>query len=359
MSQGKKSGAVIWLRGPLLHNLLRPNILTLAVMTICVLLFWAAGQVFDFPVYLSLQAGIAMFILAISSALISLCIACFVTLAWNRPDRPLAFIFTKLAYDWKITDRFMRGLPICLCIPVLLSVFLSYKRAISQIVPFYADPYALVLDRMIHGTDPWRLLHLIFGFPLATAVIDFVYTLWFLVIFIVLSLVIFVLGNERLRSQYLVASALCWSLIGGLSATLLSSAGPCYYPTFYAGDPYADLFAYLAQAREVYPLWALDTQERLLSAYERGGMVFGEGISALPSMHVAIAVLNGIFLSHINRYACWAAWIFAAAIFIGSVHLGWHYAVDGYVAALLVIIIWFGAGKLTDLFEPREQIRLR
>lgn len=209
---------------------------------------------------------------------------------------------------------------------------------------------------MIHGTDPWRLLHLIFGFPLATAGIDFIYTLWFLVIFIVLSLTIFVLANERLRSQYLVAFILCWSLIGGLSATLLSSVCPCYYSAFYASNPYADLFAYMAHVREIYPLWALDTQERLLNAFERGGMVFGEGISALPSMHVAIAVLNGIFLSQINRYACWAAWIFAAIIFLGSVHLGWHYAVDGYVADLLVIVIWMGAGKLTNLFEPRRQL---
>jgi hypothetical protein len=33
--------------------------------------------------------------------------------------------------------------------------------------------------------------------------------------------------------------------------------------------------------------------------------------------------------------------------FLGSVHLGWHYAVDGYVSAAGVVAIWLFAGWLT------------
>jgi hypothetical protein len=31
---------------------------------------------------------------------------------------------------------------------------------------------------------------------------------------------------------------------------------------------------------------------------------------------------------------------------IGSVHLAWHYAIDGYVGALVAVFGWWAAGKL-------------
>jgi hypothetical protein len=33
---------------------------------------------------------------------------------------------------------------------------------------------------------------------------------------------------------------------------------------------------------------------------------------------------------------------------IGSVHLGWHYALDGYVGAACALVIWFAVGWLLD-----------
>ena len=36
----------------------------------------------------------------------------------------------------------------------------------------------------------------------------------------------------------------------------------------------------------------------------------------------------------------WSLSLFAAAIMIGSVHLAWHYAVDGYLAVLMTWGIW-------------------
>ena len=36
---------------------------------------------------------------------------------------------------------------------------------------------------------------------------------------------------------------------------------------------------------------------------------------------------------------------FALMIFLGSVHLAWHYAADSYIAWALTLALWFGRGK--------------
>jgi len=46
----------------------------------------------------------------------------------------------------------------------------------------------------------------------------------------------------------------------------------------------------------------------------------------------------------------WLGWIFAVylgLIQIGSVILGWHYAVDGYAAIILACLIWYGVRRAT------------
>ena len=44
--------------------------------------------------------------------------------------------------------------------------------------------------------------------------------------------------------------------------------------------------------------------------------------------------------------AGWLVAAYALVIQIGSVHLGWHYAIDGYVGAALALSIWLVAGAL-------------
>ena len=59
--------------------------------------------------------------------------------------------------------------------------------------------------------------------------------------------------------------------------------------------------------------------------------------------------------------------LFATVIQIGSFHLGWHYAIDGYAGAALAFILWVavsrglksGSGPVADhrqqnVFHPRD-----
>ena len=45
-----------------------------------------------------------------------------------------------------------------------------------------------------------------------------------------------------------------------------------------------------------------------------------------------------------GRVSRYASLLFALVIFIGSIHLGWHYAVDGLVSFTVVIALWHGVG---------------
>jgi hypothetical protein len=75
---------------------------------------------------------------------------------------------------------------------------------------------------------------------------------------------------------------------------------------------------------------------------------FAMGISAMPSMHNAITVLYALTLARAARQIRIAAWSFVGLIFIGSVHLGWHYAIDGIAAGLMMWGIWVAAGSFLE-----------
>ncbi|ESX86560.1 hypothetical protein X756_18320 [Mesorhizobium sp. LSHC412B00] len=76
------------------------------------------------------------------------------------------------------------------------------------------------------------------------------------------------------------------------------------------------------------------------------------GISAFPSMHVAMAVLFALYATRRSRLAGLLMWAFAAIIMVGSVVLGWHYAVDGYASVLISIAIWKACGYFLGKFAP-------
>jgi hypothetical protein len=71
---------------------------------------------------------------------------------------------------------------------------------------------------------------------------------------------------------------------------------------------------------------------------------FGSGISAMPSIHVSAAVLFALLGWRVDRRLGIGFTIFAIVIMIGSVHLAWHYAIDGYLSAALTLVIWWVCG---------------
>jgi hypothetical protein len=150
--------------------------------------------------------------------------------------------------------------------------------------------------------------------------------------------------------QFLLAFALSWFLAGNVLAVVFSSAGPCYYGFLFSPDPYAAQMEYLRQVHSERSLSAILLQDRLWESYvaTRGTNI---GISAMPSMHVEIAVLMAIVAWHTRRWLGIAYTVFAGLVVIGSVHLAWHYAVDSVGAIALAVLFWAVAGVFVRAFD--------
>ncbi|WP_395400070.1 phosphatase PAP2 family protein [Pseudoduganella sp. UC29_106] len=67
-----------------------------------------------------------------------------------------------------------------------------------------------------------------------------------------------------------------------------------------------------------------------------------------PALHVASSALIALLGWRVNRALGVAGTIFALLILIGSVHLGRHYALDGYVGAAGACLIWRVTGFITS-----------
>jgi hypothetical protein len=61
-------------------------------------------------------------------------------------------------------------------------------------------------------------------------------------------------------------------------------------------------------------------------------------------MHLAVSTLLTLAAFQLHRLLGLAFVAFTAAILFGSVHLGWHYAIDGYVSIACTTLIWFAVG---------------
>jgi hypothetical protein len=142
-------------------------------------------------------------------------------------------------------------------------------------------------------------------------------------------------GRSR---RFLTAVALAWVGLGVVAATAFASAGPCYYGEV-TGDPTP--YASLLQALGRQPLLATELQRGLWGAYEGGLVWMGSGISAFPSMHVAIPALYALAAERWR--VMW--WGLVGITWFGSVALGWHYAIDGLAGILGAWGCWWLAGR--------------
>lgn len=234
---------------------------------------------------------------------------------------------------------------IFLIVPLFFAFIAMYKQLIPFVHPFCWDRTFVQWDYALHFQhNPWQLLQPILGHPLVTSFLGKVYGSWF---FVLVGLIIWQ-GNTKerfYRMQFFLTFMIAWVILGTGGAYYFSSAGPCYFNIYSPStpDPYDPLMLYLSTNA---PAWVTELQQSLLQHLQSDTLIFGGGVSAMPSMHVAMATLCFLICSKYNKWLALGALIFLILVLIGSIHLAWHYAVDGYFAIIGTAFIWYCVGKV-------------
>lgn len=319
------------------------NMLFAALVVAYGVVIFALTHLYDAPAYFTtilysapLQWGTVFFIL------------CFVTYRVGRimiVDRPARLTQAILIdfHQFITRERIFTALPLLILLPVFFSLFTSAKNLIPLIVPFAWDHEFGQWDKMLHfGRQPWEWTHMLFGAAGVTMGISLFYKLWFVVKFFVMYWQAFSLKYPQWREQFFIALAGIWIINGTLLAIWLSSAGPCFYGLLYPDAP--DLYAPLMEKLRAVQIYDLRAMDYLWTAYEGHQARAFSGISAMPSMHVSLACLFAILGWRYGGLIRWGLIAFLILTLLGSVHLGWHYAIDGYLSLLTTPLIWLGAG---------------
>lgn len=236
-------------------------------------------------------------------------------------------------------------------IPLLMGSFGTLKMLMPLARDFTWDDWLATADRwMFFGYQPWQLTHGLFPGPGFTDFIDIVYSLWVAMLFAAMLFYALVAPRYE-RARFFLSFAAAWLLIGVAGAYLFASAGPCYAQLVGAttAPEFETLMANLKATHEAgFRLGAYEWQEVLWKHHANREYGFAMGISAMPSMHNAITVLYALSLARASRALRIGAWAYVALIFVGSIHLGWHYAIDGIGAGLMMWAIWAGAGAYLE-----------
>lgn len=261
-----------------------------------------------------------------------------------------------------------RALPLALVTlsALLLPIGFSFtKNAIPELVPYYADPALAAFDNWLHfGHDPWRVLHDLLEGPAMGRAVDAIYlNLWALPALAFPIVVVATETDEARMLRYVWLFFGAWFVLGNLLAVAGSSVGPVYYDRLLGDDRFAALGATLGGG-VLSDTALVAVQDRLWARYQGGGLDLGLGISAFPSMHVAVAFLTALYMAERSRWLALPGLAFFAAILILSVYTGYHYAVDGYASVAVILLAnallrrRAGAGQGATILRPAAASQL-
>ena len=261
----------------------------------------------------------------------------------------IGFNIPKERYRLYLTPRYVGGFfVIVIAAPLFKTAFSSFKQVFPYIHNFSFDRDLMRLDYLIHfGQHPWKLLEFLLSHPFMVVILDRLYMLWFLILFLACFLMAWT-KKRRLRLCFFVSTLLVWIVLGSGMGTAFSSAGPCYYSSATGDhdDPFSPLMARLDEIHKDTFLYAVNNQRGLWEAKVLDYWLPFGGISAMPSIHLAMATIFVLLAFNYHKWLGIASVLYLCIIQVGSVILAWHYAIDGYAGIILTFVIWFGVKRV-------------
>jgi hypothetical protein len=273
-----------------------------------------------------------------------------------RPDSPLRLLLSRAATY--VTPRAVAGVCLILLQAVLMGTFTSVKNMLPELSRYVWDTDLANIDRYVMGGhDGWSYVTPLLARTGLLPALEFFYvTGWMMALGLVPALVALLPSMAPLRLRFFLTYILCWAMLGNIVALAGMSAGPAYFGEVTGDyDRHRALLDLLA-ANSGATWSAYDIQRALWQAYAHGMSSLGSGISAFPSLHVAMAVLWTIVGFRRGRAAGLAGLAFLTLVFLGSVALGWHYVLDGVAAAIMVPLIWWSVGYVLDRAGPAAKV---
>ena len=225
-----------------------------------------------------------------------------------------------------------------LAFPLFMTAFTTMKTAFPFFTGYQWDRLFTDLEAALFFGDPWRHSHALIG-PALGKFLSAIYSVgWGFSLAFAVPFLCFNASVEK-SARAMAALMLSWLVGGVVLAALFSSAGPVFA---HFADPdlrltYEPLRAALAASLGPDNTVVM-TQQYLATTYMVPELFKGGGISAMPSMHIAVALwLAFVAPKGPLRWLAIAQWI---AIWVGSVHFGYHYALDGALGSLIAWAMW-------------------
>jgi hypothetical protein len=288
--------------------------------------------------------------------------ACWWAVTWSLGFAPAPYLFSYIAFAFaglagaallRLVLQARAASPnwsatLCATLMVGLggSLFLPLKYAIPKLVPFWLDTPLAHAEKSLFTVDPWLLLDRTIGW--AAIPMDRLYGLWLPTQALILFLVM-LQPPSAAKARLLIAYVLAWFVLGVVAALIFSSAGPIFYDRLFGGSAFAPLRETLHQRGA----WVvLAESDRMWTSLESSRPGIVAGISAVPSIHVAISVWMILAARTLAPRAAPFALVYAALIWIGSVQLGWHYVTDGLAGALGMLALWPLSGTTERRAKP-------